>query len=240
MISGAGTTERSWLPFLDGLALRGLDLSAPPSYAVVVAPHPDDEVLGAGGLIALLSAAGTRVTVIAVTDGEASHPGGSTPPDVLARLRRAETRSALADLGTGIAIETLGLPDGGAEGLEQPVAAAVRTPEDGWLVGPFEGDGHPDHEAVGRACATAAARDGVRLLSYPVWAWHWAKPREDTVPWGDAVRVDLPPWVRAAKARAVGRFTSQTTAQGPLPQDAAVLPPAVLARFARPFEVLFA
>ena len=41
---------------------------------VVIAPHPDDEVLGAGATTATLALQGARVVVIAVTDGEASNP----------------------------------------------------------------------------------------------------------------------------------------------------------------------
>lgn len=42
---------------------------------VIVAPHPDDETLGCGLLIAAAVRAGVRVAVIALTDGQASHPG---------------------------------------------------------------------------------------------------------------------------------------------------------------------
>ena len=41
-----------------------------PVPTVVVAPHPDDETLAAGGLIAALTSRGIPVTVVAVTDGE--------------------------------------------------------------------------------------------------------------------------------------------------------------------------
>jgi LmbE family N-acetylglucosaminyl deacetylase len=37
---------------------------------VVIAPHPDDEVLGAGGLIAAQAFLGVEIVVVAVTDGE--------------------------------------------------------------------------------------------------------------------------------------------------------------------------
>ena len=40
---------------------------------VVVAPHPDDEVLAAGGLMRWMACRGREVLVVGVTDGEASH-----------------------------------------------------------------------------------------------------------------------------------------------------------------------
>lgn len=238
-IEGAGTSEQVWRPYLDALDLPHLALDPPPARAVVVAPHPDDEVLGVGGLLARLAAVGTQVDVVAVTDGEASHPGGSIGPQQLAALRIAETRAALDVLGVRTDVTHLQLPDGGRDALEQPVVDALRVEPGTWLLGPWAGDGHPDHEAVGRACATVAERDGARLLGYPVWAWHWASPGDPRVPWGRTLRVDLPPRVRATKADAVARFVTQTQPLGPGPADAPVLPPHVTERFARPYETVF-
>ena len=233
---GTGTAEHVWLPLL--AELPGLALDHRPARVVVVAPHPDDEVLGVGGLLALLAAAGSAVELVAVTDGEASNPGGSVPPHELAARRRVETAAALDRLGVRARVAHLQLPDGGAEDLEEPVLDALALRPDEWLLAPWSRDGHPDHEAVGRACATAAARDGARLLAFPVWAWHWGAPAD--LPWERALRLDLPSQVRAAKAAAVAEFVTQVAPSGPLPEDAPVLPPHVLARFARPCEVVFA
>lgn len=238
VIDGAGTPERAWRPFLDQLGLPSFGLHEPPDRAVVVAPHPDDEILGVGGLLALLTAAGTQVEVLSVTDGEASHPGGSVGPGQLAPLRAAETARALAALGVNAATRRLRLPDGGREDLERPVVNALRLEPGAWLLGPWQGDGHPDHEAVGRACATAAQRDGARLLAYPVWAWHWATPHDDRVPWSRAEQVDLPVDIRLAKARAVAEFVTQIHPLGPRAEDAPVLAPHILEHFARPYEVV--
>ena len=70
------------------------------SPALVVAPHPDDESLGCGGLLARLGDAGVDVRAILVTDGAASHPR-STRYDAAARraLRDREWLRALACLG---------------------------------------------------------------------------------------------------------------------------------------------
>ena len=65
--------------------------------AVIVAAHPDDEILGAGGTLARLAAGGARLRLVAVTDGEASHPG--TDPRDTARRRTAESADALRLLG---------------------------------------------------------------------------------------------------------------------------------------------
>lgn len=247
-IAGPGTTEAAWLPFLEGLRLPPLKLTPPPRRVVVLAPHPDDEVLGVGGLLALLSRAGASVEVVAVTDGEASHPASTAvPPTELSLVRTMETVTALTALGLRPTVHRLGLRDGGAGSLEDPVTDALASDDEllqpgDWLLAPWDSDGHPDHEAVGRAAHRVVERTGARLLAYPVWAWHWAQPADPRVPWSRASVVRLPADVRRAKAAAVTAFRSQTEPLGPDPADpadAAVLPAAVLARFARPYEVVF-
>ncbi|HEY5120093.1 MAG TPA: PIG-L family deacetylase, partial [Acidimicrobiales bacterium] len=67
---------------------------------MVVSPHPDDEVLGAGGLIQVALSQHVLVEVVAVTDGEASHPRSTVATTLnLARVRSAESRVALSRLG---------------------------------------------------------------------------------------------------------------------------------------------
>jgi LmbE family N-acetylglucosaminyl deacetylase len=53
------------------ISVRELTGGAP---FVVLSPHPDDETLGTGGLIADARATGQEVDVIVVTDGSGSHP----------------------------------------------------------------------------------------------------------------------------------------------------------------------
>jgi len=236
-IAGEGTAEPAWLawPALHGWPeLDRSDMDDP----VVVAAHPDDEVLGAGGLLALAR----RIELVAVTDGEASHPESTVYTRAgLAAVRRAETGAALRRLGLeGVPVHRLGHPDGGVD--EEALGAYLtRLLVPGrWCLSTWRGDGHPDHEAVGRAAATACAATGARLVEYPIWLWHWARPGDARVPWDRARVVPLPDRVRAAKAAAVAEFASQIRPLGPDPADAAILPPAVLARFQRPMEVYFA
>src|SRR5205809_8147276 len=65
---------------------------------LVLAPHPDDEVLGAAGMIDAAVRRGAAVRVVVATDGEAG-PDKSGAGNELPRRRREETRHALADLG---------------------------------------------------------------------------------------------------------------------------------------------
>ena len=235
-IVGAGTPEAVWRPFLDTLGLAPFDLSLVDS-PVVVAPHPDDEILGVGGILALSAG----VDVIAVTDGEASHPDSTVyGPSELARLRRKETSVALNRLGQGSArVHRLGQPDGGIDEDDVAEALEAHLSEGRWCLATWRHDGHPDHERVGRAAARACAVTGARLIEYPIWAWHWAGPGDARIPWDRARLVALPPAVLRAKESAIGAFRTQVEPLGPEPADAAILPPHVCARFLRPYEVVF-
>jgi len=76
---------------------------------LVVAPHPDDEVLGAGGLIRAWAARGSKVSVLSVSDGEAS----VADRPAAASARREELAEALRRLcPTHVSVTRLGLPDG--------------------------------------------------------------------------------------------------------------------------------
>jgi LmbE family N-acetylglucosaminyl deacetylase len=67
---------------------------------VVLSPHPDDETLGAGGLIAGARSRGEVVDIIVVTDGSGSHPRSEQyPRQRLVDLRYAEVHKAGLALG---------------------------------------------------------------------------------------------------------------------------------------------
>jgi LmbE family N-acetylglucosaminyl deacetylase len=56
---------------------------------IVVAPHPDDESLACGGLIADASRQGLRAKIVIISDGAGSHPNSKAyPPDRLTALRK--------------------------------------------------------------------------------------------------------------------------------------------------------
>lgn len=244
-IAGAGTPEAQWQawPGLHAFAPLGL---AECTRAVLVAPHPDDEVLGCGGLLRILCQLGVPVEIVAVTDGDASHPDSPTVrPAELAARRRSESRSALARLGLGaLPVHRLGCADGAVTAAQDAVAARLAevlgaATASTWCLATWCGDGHPDHEAVGRAATTACARTGARLLEFPIWTWHWAVPQDPRVPWDRVRTVRLDPAARAAKRAAVDCFDSQVRPLSEQPGDEVVLEPGALARLTRDFEVVF-
>ncbi|MFF8556511.1 PIG-L deacetylase family protein [Streptomyces sp. NPDC015501] len=241
-IQAPGTLEADWQAWQGWAGLPEAALDAV-TRVVVVAAHPDDEVLGFGGALAMLAASGTEVTVVAVTDGEGSHPDSDlVTASELVRLRTAETRAALAELGAADStVVRLRIPDTRVDRFEDEVAARIAPLLDGadLLVAPWTGDVHGDHEAAGRAAVRAAASTRTPCWLYPVWMWHWAAPGDPRVPWRRAALIPLSSTALERKRAAVGRFVSQIAPLGPGPGDAAILPPHELAHHLRDREVVF-
>jgi len=226
-----GTAETCWdaWPLLGHLPVADV---AGWASAVVVAAHPDDEVLGVGGTMAMLAAAGARLRLISVTDGELSHHGLAG----LAERRAAETAAALRALGAeDTEVIRLRLPDARLAWHEDELTGLLRELADGFDVclAPWQKDAHADHEAAGRA----ARRAFEMTYGYPVWMWHWAYPGDRRVPWHRVLRVPLPPAAAAAKRAAVRCFASRLE-PGPA-SGGPVLRPAMVAHFTRAQEVLF-
>jgi LmbE family N-acetylglucosaminyl deacetylase len=243
-IEGNGTPEAAWQGWARLAALPEVEpaeLVPLGGRAVIIAPHPDDEILGTGGMLALLSRLSRSVLIIAVTDGTASHPDSPVwPPERLADVRPQETREALQRLHMRqVQVTRLGLPDGGAARLEPSLSGLLQKhlqPGD-VVFATWRYDGHPDHEAVGRAAYAAATEAHLPFVEVPLWTWHWASPDDPRVPWSRARRVVLDDDTHARKLRAVQAFRSQLepdAATGSAP----VLPEHVLARLTRPFEVI--
>ncbi|WP_144763472.1 PIG-L family deacetylase [Curtobacterium sp. 9128] len=220
-----GTDPDAWTTFLATTAARSVDL-AETDAVLVVAPHPDDETLGAGGLIATAASAGVPVHVVLVSLGEGSHPDSpTTTPEDLARVRAVEFRDALATLHPEVTASTLGVPDVGLR--EQPdtlrdalVARLDQTTGRTLLVAPWSGDGHRDHRVAGEVAESLAAeRDDVDLLAYPIWAWHWDVPAESAAPWPAAMTLPLGDDALTRKRAALAAYRSQVLPLSPAPGD---------------------
>ena len=213
---GAETSERAWRgwPGVDALPVIAPEILVPKGYrAVVVAPHPDDESLGVGGLISRLAALKRSILLIAATDGTVSRPG--RVPLRAVDVHALETWRAVQRLGVGrTTILRAGVDDGEVARVEGDLEWRLRgflLPSD-VVFTPWRHDGHPDHEAVGRLTARACAALLVHLVEVPIWAWQWSFPGDRRIPWKRARRIFLDSALRARSR---------------------------LARCARPYEVVF-
>ena len=239
----AGTPESHWAESGLVQGLRSIDLSGV-RRLVVIAAHPDDETLGAGGLIATAAATGVAVTVIVATSGEASHPDSpSTTAADLAVIRRAEARTAIGRLAPQARLVLLDLGDGrlgaAVDQLADEIRSLLEDSERGqtWLVAPWQEDRHPDHEAASQAAGRVARSTGCRLLEYPVWTWHWARPGDGTLDPATLVAFDVPASSAVLKQWALADYRSQTEPLSPAPGDEPVVPPGFGEHFIRQREV---
>jgi LmbE family N-acetylglucosaminyl deacetylase len=188
-----------------GLAADGPVWSPQDGALLVVAAHPDDEILGAGGLIRTWAARGAEVSVLSVSDGEAAEPARRD----LGTIRREELTEALRKLcPTHISVTRLGLPDGRITSHVNRLRNAILSLARGTLtiIAPYEQDGHPDHEAVGGVCLEFARAQQFPIARYAIRAWQRAAEGPSEARWA---RFMLSDDARRAKARALGCFRSQ-------------------------------
>jgi N-acetyl-1-D-myo-inositol-2-amino-2-deoxy-alpha-D-glucopyranoside deacetylase len=185
---------------------------------LVIAPHPDDESIAAGGLLQRAIAAGGEVLVLVVTDGD----NNPWPIRYLKKkvrisdadraewgaLRRNESRRALATLGVPSGASTfLGYPDRllttmarrGDLRVRNAIATAIETFTPSLLVVPSAFDLHPDHRAIGWFAHDVAK--GRNIVTYVI---HGHPPHDRL-----AFRIDLDAEEAARKRDAIECHQSQ-------------------------------
>ena len=226
------------LPFADVATIAG---SGP---ILVLAPHPDDESLGCGGLIAQACAAGIEVHVAILTDGSMSHPNSAAfPAQRLLALREAEAADAVAELGLPpgrllfLRYQDAAAPRWGKSlrNAGDRLATVIRERGIATVFASWRHDPHCDHLAAHRIAARACRLAGARHLSYAVWGWTLPParilPRTPVRGWRLEVSDTLP-----VKRRAIACHRSQMTDM--ITDDPAgfTVPPGLLALCDRPFE----
>lgn len=206
-------------PALPVAPIRDLQTLVGEGPVFVLAPHPDDESIGCGGLIAASAAARIPVFVHVLTDGRHSHPGSRVwPPERIAERREAEARRAGAHLG--LAPEALRFErelDGSLLfdwSNANNVAARIAEQASRWrtpiIVAPWRADPHPDHMATSViADLVEQACSGARGLRYLVWAKNSRAIIAEAAERGGAVRFPISPY-RKHKRRAVRAYRSQS------------------------------
>jgi LmbE family N-acetylglucosaminyl deacetylase len=136
---------------------------------VILAPHPDDETLGCGGLIARRISEGRRVVVVVITDGRAllrrfGVAANPTEGEVSA-MRKDETRRSVEILGGNVAdirfldFENERLVAQKAEALARITALLKEVaPAEVYFPSPFEG--HAEHVVTNEIARAACAATG--------------------------------------------------------------------------------
>lgn len=216
------------VPWVQDLPVVADPLS-PGDRVLLVGAHPDDETIGAGRLVAGHPG---QVVAVTVSAGESCVVSDRIDPvDIMVR-RLAEWRAAVHALGAE-PLETDRFADGRLEEDEDEIAgslAGLMASADVVLT-TWRHDPHPDHRAVGRACATAAARAGVRVVEYPVWAPYWMTPDKASALHYEVCAVQSAAGSDQARRRALLEYASQTEPM--LPGWEPVVPERMLARHDR-------
>ncbi|EZP25813.1 PIG-L deacetylase family protein [Pseudomonas sp. RIT288] len=229
---------------LDNIPVINTHSLVPPgARAVVVAPHPGDEVVTCGGLLQLLASLGHPLQLLSITDGSASHPGSRQWSEKrLSVFRPQESVEALRRLG--LPMHSLKWVRGGFTDnalLDREVdltdfIARYLRPGD-VVFSTWREDGNDDHEAVGRASAKAAAQVGATFHDVPVWAWHWPERDQNLIPWERARKLRLDTWTVARKSHATHAYASQLKGE-PAIGIAPMLPRVILERMRLPYEIV--
>ena len=179
-----------------------------PQRALVLAPHPDDESLGCGGAIKLITAAGGQVDVVCLTHGEFGRLTGMRADgpclDELARIRADEAVRAGAVLGIANVSFLKGRDRRLAEMVPERAEEILRLLDQGdyrSVFAPWARDGHPDHVATHQTLVAALKRYArpIEVWLYEVWS-----PLEPNM----AIPIDT---VIEDKVRAIRAYESQLT-----------------------------
>lgn len=215
---------------------------------VVVAPHPDDESVACGGLIADACRQGVRGKVVIVSDGAGSHPNSRAyPPDRLASLREEEARQAGAELGLKpeemlfLRLPDRFVPSEGEEAERAIGVIADCVTEIGAesLFVSWRHDPHCDHEASYQISREVQRRAGkVRLFEYVVWG-HTLPPSTEVDPIRSGFRISIDHEAIEKKRRAIAAHRSQTTTLIDDDPGGFLFSQIELAHFDRPYEFFF-
>lgn len=181
---------------------------------LVIAPHPDDEVLGCGGTMARMADEGMDVQVAVVTSGRPPQFSEESVLQVQAEMRRAHAHLGVSQ------VHMLGLPAAAldtmaAADLNAAIGQVVREVRPDTLFLPFLGDIHADHQLAFLAAMVAARprdrRVPSRILCYETLSetnWYAAPMTPAFVP---NVHIDIAGTL-ARKLEAFGMFESQVKA----------------------------
>ena len=138
---------------------------------LVLAPHPDDEVIGCGGVIAKHVRAGRKVRVVIATDGTAADNSGDDR-DAYRIRREAESSAGLERLGRGIEVHFLRFGDRQLDASSEQLAARLREEIETFgpdlILAPSPVEFHPDHAALSRTFCDLVAREATLSADHAI------------------------------------------------------------------------
>lgn len=138
------------------------------AHILIVAPHPDDETVGCGGVLAQY---GKQCDILLLTDGRKGTPEGGSRSEAETAALRAEEFEAVAAFFRVRSFRALSLPDSELAANAKAVFGFDLRNYDLIFV-PNRNERHPDHKAayemIRRMCARQRA--SAELIEYEVWS----------------------------------------------------------------------
>lgn len=181
----------------------------PKGRVLIVAPHPDDEVIGCGGLIARLVGEGRTPHIIIMTGGEGSHRSCClTSDNDIKTARRRLTRNALNILGVKEEyIHELDFPDGGISATHpeaDKLSRLISEISPDMIFVPHWGEGWPDHINTAEIVKNMVS-DDIKIYEYCVWMWYY---RQKHLDWSKATKLKMTQKEHSQKLSAITAYTT--------------------------------
>lgn len=179
------------------------------SRVLIVAPHPDDEVLGCSGLIQRLLREGKQVDVVILSGGGKSHAGCCQIEEtLLIDSRRDLSRKAADILGLSLKnLHFLNYPDGRISfgcAETSKLKNLIETLSPNVIFVPHKGEGWSDHLTAGEIIRKLINQDSqVELYEYCVWFWFY---NVWNINWKNARVLALSPQEQTVKNRAIDAY----------------------------------
>ena len=166
--------------------ILGNPITHMPEHFVIIAPHPDDEVFGCGGLISKCTENNKKSEILFLTQGEASHQQCCNIPINQIGAQRMELAARAAEI-LGVSQYTLVFPAGKDGNLPRKcseafglmagqLTEAIKRAAPEAVFCPHPCEGWPDHIAASELTIAAIdmlpAASKPKLYYYCVWFWY--------------------------------------------------------------------
>ncbi len=198
--------RRSHVRFLRFRVDRKKDLNIK-GRVLIVAPHPDDEVIGCGGLIARLVEQGNAPQIIVMTGGEGSHGKDNVDTAAIVKARRGLTRNALSILGVPESnLHELDFKDGGISAESEQIVRLkelIDAIQPDTVLVPHWGEGWSDHVTTAKIVKSLVPTNA-QVWEYCVWMWYYQVWRG--LDWTNAAALRLTPSEHDLKLKAVDAY----------------------------------
>lgn len=159
---------------------KSLDISKL-NNVLIIAPHPDDEVLGCAGLIDQLVNDGKAVNILFMSRGEGISKNCKYTKEDIIDIRKQLTIGALSELGvTEERLSFLAFPDGKFSDVSnteiEKLQSLILSGKYKSIFYPHHWDGSPDHNYASKVVSDILLHsEGIVAYEYCVWLWHHMK-----------------------------------------------------------------